>query len=103
MYFSQSGIMFSSDSNASVILKSANTETTTIISPDSDGYYDLLSEEEQAKIYKAQEEQAKLQEEMEQLQEEAVPAVEAEEEQIQQAILSSDDERFILGESAFYR
>ncbi|MDE5558049.1 MAG: hypothetical protein K2J32_10250 [Ruminococcus sp.] len=95
MYFSQSGIMFSSDSNASIILKSANTETTAIISPDSDGYYDLLSEEEQAKIYKAQEEQAKLQEEMEHLQEEAVPAVEAEEEQIRQNILSSDDERFI--------
>lgn len=98
MYFSQSGIMFSSDSNASIILKSAGTETTAIISPDSDGYYDLLSEEEQSRIYEQQamqEEQENLQNEIEYLQEEAVPAVETEEEQIRQNILSSDDKRFI--------
>ncbi|MDE6833604.1 MAG: hypothetical protein K2J39_05085 [Ruminococcus sp.] len=46
MYFSKSGIMFSSDSNASVVLKSENTETTVTITPDSDYYNNLLSDEE---------------------------------------------------------
>ncbi|MDE6671015.1 MAG: hypothetical protein K2K16_02335 [Ruminococcus sp.] len=46
MYFSQAGIIFSSDSDASLILKSENAQTTNVIPDDSDNYYNLLSDEE---------------------------------------------------------
>lgn len=58
MYFSKSGIVFSSDSEASVILKSENKETTAIIPTDSDFYNDLLSDEEAEEFIKLQLQQA---------------------------------------------
>ncbi|MDE6034780.1 MAG: hypothetical protein K2G36_02595 [Ruminococcus sp.] len=56
MYFSDSGILFSSDSNASVVLKSENTETTNVIPDDSDNYYNLLSDEETEDIMLSEQE-----------------------------------------------
>lgn len=91
MYFSQSGIMFSSDSDASINLTSDNTETKAIMNRYDDNYHDLLSEEEQEEIYELQ--QKKLQQERELLQEEQATVVEVPPEEVPE-IVSHYDYRF---------
>lgn len=83
MYFSKSGIFLSSDSDASVILTSYNTEFKGMIIPSDESYHNLLSEEEQAEILKRQEEM-----------EQQAQDTEINEEQARQAIVSSEDTRF---------
>lgn len=85
MYFSKSGIMLSSDSDASIILTSYNTEFKGIISPSDESYHNLLSENEQAEL---QEKHKEIEEELRRQQE-----VQSEEE-VRQAIVSSEDYRF---------
>lgn len=83
MYFSRSGIMLSSDSDASIILTSYNTEFKGIVSPSDESYHNLLSEKEQAEILKRQEEM-----------EQQAQDTEVNEEQARNAIVSSEDTRF---------
>lgn len=66
MYFSKSGMMFSSDSDSAMVVKSENSGTTEVISYHDDGCHDLLSEDEQEELseMQAEKEMEKLQEEL---------------------------------------
>lgn len=69
MYFSKSGMMFSSDSDSAIVVKSENSETTEVISYYDEGCHDLLSEDEWEELAEMQAEK-----EMENLQEELTNA-----------------------------
>jgi len=93
MYFSKSGLMLSSDSDASIILISDDNEITSVANLSDESYNDLLSEEEQAEVPKRQKEQEKAKsEEARERIEDAENAVK--EEQERQAIVSHYDYRF---------
>lgn len=60
MYFSKSGMMFSSDSDASIILSSENTEIKSAISFYDDGCHDLLTEEQIEELAEMHEEEEQI-------------------------------------------
>ncbi|MCM1507601.1 MAG: hypothetical protein NC177_10775 [Ruminococcus flavefaciens] len=56
MYFSKSGLMFSSDSDSAIVLSEENSDTKVVVSFYNEGCHDLLSEEEQAELFEMLEE-----------------------------------------------
>ncbi len=90
MYFAKSGIMFSSDSNVSLILESSSSETKKTIDSN---YNNLLSDEEQEEMLRIQEEKAKAEAEM--TREKTKDSEnKLNEEKVRQDIVSYSDERF---------
>lgn len=80
MYFSKSGLMLSSDSEAAVVLKSENSEETEVVSFYDEGCHDLLTEEQQEELmelWKEQEIQAEEQATAVEVVPEDVPEIES--------------------------